>query len=98
MFIVALLMIPKGRVRAWSTILTVMAVMTGGTQLVEGAHFVASQANQVKSTKTDEFSEKFHRERGESFSIRKFMLQILDLYIVFFRTFSEKKCNIIFRK
>ena len=47
MFIVALLMIPKGRVRAWSTILTVMAVMTGGTQLVEGAHFVASQANQV---------------------------------------------------
>ena len=35
MFIVALLMIPKGRVRAWSTILTVMAVMTGGTQLVD---------------------------------------------------------------
>ena len=55
MFIVALLMIPKGRVRAWSTILTVMAVMTGGTQLVEGAHFVASQANHVKVPKRMNF-------------------------------------------
>ena len=90
MFIVALLMIPKGRVRAWSTILTVMAVMTGGTQLVEGAHFVASQANQVKVPNRVNFRKSSKGRGGESFSIRKFMLQILDL--------TEKNCNIIFQK
>ena len=30
-------------------------------------------------TKTDEFSEKFQKGGGESFSIQKFMLQILGL-------------------
>ena len=87
MFIVTLLMIPKGRVRAWSTILTVMAVMTGGTQLVEGAHFVASQANQVKSTKTDEFSEKFQTAFGSppSFS---------ENYVAFFLEMDTKPSKI----
>ena len=33
---------------------------------------------------------------GGSFSIQKFILQILDLYRAFFRTFSEKNCNTFF--
>ena len=49
------------------------------------------------ATKSDEFSEKFQRGGG-SFSIQKFILQILDLYIGLFRTFSEKNCTIILQK
>ena len=40
------------------------------------------------ATKTDEFLEKFQR-RG-SFSIQKFMLQILDLYIGYFSDVFRK--------
>ena len=41
-------------------------------------------------SKTDEFSENFHREGG-SFSIQKFVLQILDLHICFFSDIFWKK-------
>ena len=40
-------------------------------------------------TKSDEFSEKFQRRGGGSFSIQKFMLQILDLYIGFLDVFQK---------
>ena len=47
--------------------------------------------------KMDEFLEKFQGGEGP-FSIQKFILQVLDLYIRLFLTFSERNCNIIFRK
>ena len=47
MFIVALLMIPKGRVWAWSTILTVMAVMTGAHNWLKG--HILSPVKQIRS-------------------------------------------------
>ena len=37
----------------------------------------------------------FMKRGGESFLIQKFVLQILDIYKGFFRTFSEKNNNII---
>ena len=49
-------------------------------------------------SKTDEFSENFHREGG-SFSIQKFVLQILDLlYRAFSDVFWRKKFQHNFRK
>ena len=49
-------------------------------------------------SKTDEFSENFHREGG-SFSIQKFVLQILDLlYRAFSDVFWRKKLQHNFRK
>ena len=42
------------------------------------------------ATKSKEFSEKCQRGGGGAFSIQKFILQILDLYIGLFLTFSEK--------
>ena len=91
MFIVALLMIPKGRFRAWSTILSVMAVMTGGTQLVEGSHFVASQANRVRAPKQMNFRQSSKGRWGKSFSIKKISVAVLrPLYRDFSDVFWEK--------
>ena len=50
-----------------------------------------------RATKTDEFSENFQRGRrkgGGSFSIQKFILQILDLYIGLFSDVFRKEIAI----
>ena len=44
-------------------------------------------------TKMDEFSEHFQRGGGGSFSIQKFLLQILDLKTGLFRTFPENNLH-----
>ena len=52
----------------------------------------------LRATKLDEFSEKCQRGGGGSFLIRKFLLQILDLYIGLFWTFCENNLQYNFPK
>ena len=58
-------------------------------------HFSAK--GRVRLTNRMNFRKIARGGRG-SFSIQKFILQILDLYKGFFQTFSKKNCNIIFPK
>ena len=65
----------------------VRSLLSAGSDSDKGRVELPKQMNFRKTSK-----------KGGSFSIQQFTLQILDIDIGLFRTFSEKNCNTIFQK